>query len=87
MRMKDRQNSTALRRDPAVRMMRGACRKVPPPPAPAPARAGEADKVLADVVDPWTWPRAAGASDRERAIEDIGPYERGARGRCRRRRW
>ena len=30
---------------------------------------------LAGVVDPWTWPRAAGASDRERAIEDIGPYE------------
>ena len=31
--------------------------------------------MLAGVVDPWTWPRAAGATDRERAIEDIGPYE------------
>lgn len=30
---------------------------------------------LAGVVDPWTWPRAAGATDRERALEDIGPYE------------
>jgi len=50
------------------------CRKSPPqaPHAVEP----QPDKVLADVVDPWTWPRAAGASDRERAIEDIGPYER-----------
>jgi len=32
--------------------------------------------LLDDVVDPWTWPRAAGATDREKAIEDIGPYER-----------
>lgn len=31
---------------------------------------------LREVIDPWTWPRAAGATDRERAIEDIGPYER-----------
>jgi len=28
------------------------------------------------VADPWTWPRAHGATDREQAIEDIGPYER-----------
>ncbi|MEP6652947.1 MAG: hypothetical protein ABJA82_06285 [Myxococcales bacterium] len=34
-----------------------------------------ADAPLAGVVDPWTWPRAADASDRERALEDIGPYE------------
>jgi len=27
------------------------------------------------VVDPWRWPRAAGATARERAIEDIGPFE------------
>jgi hypothetical protein len=26
-------------------------------------------------MDPWRWPRAAGASDHEKAIEDIGPYE------------
>jgi hypothetical protein len=31
--------------------------------------------ILRGVVDPWTWPRAAGASDRQRALEDIGPYE------------
>ena len=36
---------------------------------------------LADVVDPWSWPRAGAPSgerewDRERAIEDVGPFER-----------
>ena len=30
---------------------------------------------LPEVVDPWSWPRAAGATAHERAIEDIGPYE------------
>lgn len=30
---------------------------------------------LAGVVDPWSWPRAQGASARERAIEDLGPHE------------
>ena len=58
-------------------MMAAGCRKSQPPrPVAEPA----ADSVLADVVDPWTWPRAAGASDRERAIEDIGPYERATPG-------
>jgi len=53
-----------------------ACRKQPAP-APAPAQPAGADEaLLAGVVDPWTWPRAAGADDRQRAIEDIGPYER-----------
>jgi len=28
---------------------------------------------LVGVDDPWAWPRAAGATDRERAIEDLGP--------------
>jgi hypothetical protein len=32
--------------------------------------------LLALLVDPWAWPRAAGAGDREKAIEDIGPYQR-----------
>lgn len=40
---------------------------------------GDADLAGADlltgVVDPWTWARARGASDRDRAIENIGPYE------------
>jgi hypothetical protein len=57
-----------------------ACRRstpdAPPPPAsPDPGAARDA-ALLAAVVDPWRWPRARGASDRERAIEDIGPYER-----------
>jgi hypothetical protein len=51
-----------------------ACRRAaPPPPTPtAPRTAAEA--LLDDVVDPWTWPRAA--HDCRKAIEDIGPYER-----------
>ena len=94
--MKDRQDSTArgpltltlspLRGARAnglfsiwlVAVTAGACRRSPPSPAAEPETT--ADKVLADVVDPWTWPRAAGAADRERAIEDIGPYERAAAG-------
>lgn len=54
------------------------CRRTP---APAPAATeldagpGGSAGLLTDVVDPWTWPRAAGASDRERALEDIGPFE------------
>jgi hypothetical protein len=35
---------------------------------------------LAGVVNPWLWERARGASDAERAIEDIGPYEALAEG-------
>ena len=79
MRMEGRENSTAL---VAVLMFAlfalhgAACRKQPAP-APAPAQPASADEaLLAGVVDPWTWPRAAGAGDRERAVEDIGPYER-----------
>jgi hypothetical protein len=30
---------------------------------------------LPDVMNPWTWPRARDATDHEKAIEDIGPYE------------
>jgi hypothetical protein len=30
---------------------------------------------LPGVIDPWSWPRAAGASAAERAIEDLGPWE------------
>jgi len=32
---------------------------------------------LTDVDNPWNWPRVKTADDRARAIEDIGPYERG----------
>jgi len=49
-----------------------AChRPAPAPPSPPSPKAG----LLAAVVDPWTWPRAAGATDLDRAIEDIGPDE------------
>jgi hypothetical protein len=77
-----RENSTALVAVLVFASMVGACRKAPPPP-PAPAEAQAPAGVatlLADVVDPWSWPRAAGAGDRERAIEDIGPYERARAG-------
>jgi hypothetical protein len=48
-------------------------RSAPTPVSDAPAAADPLD--LPGVVDPWGWPRAAGASAHERAIEDIGPYE------------
>jgi len=35
----------------------------------------ETARLMARVVDPWRWSRAAGASASERALEDIGPYE------------
>jgi hypothetical protein len=38
----------------------------PPPPPPSP---------LENVVNPWLWTTAAGATDTDKAIEDIGPYE------------
>jgi hypothetical protein len=52
---------------------------VPPPrPAPAPDAAvvvqPRADP-LEKVVNPWRWTSARGATDDDRAIEDIGPYE------------
>ena len=30
---------------------------------------------LTGIINPWTWPRAIHATARQRAIEDIGPYE------------
>ena len=54
----------------------GGCRKAPPPsPAAAQAQPGTAEVLLAGVVDPWRWPRAADAKHHARAVEDIGPYE------------
>jgi hypothetical protein len=41
----------------------------------SPRRDDAATRLLERVVDPWRWPRAAGATPRERALEDIGPYE------------
>jgi len=50
-----------------------ACGSRPGPAAPPPD-AGPPDP-LAGVVDPWSWPRARGATSHERAIEDLGPHE------------
>jgi hypothetical protein len=50
----------------------GAAAGTAPSAAPPGARAAGP---LDGVVDPWRWPRAAGATARERAIEDIGPFE------------
>ena len=41
----------------------------------SPGRDEATARLLERVVDPWRWPRAAGATARERALEDIGPYE------------
>jgi hypothetical protein len=54
------------------------CRRAPARP-PIPPSGPEA--LLADVADPWTWARGADPPDararaRERAIEDIGPFQR-----------
>jgi len=52
------------------------CQK-PPAPAPAPdagpARS-EAANPLENVVNPWLWTSARGATDAAKALEDIGPY-------------
>ena len=63
----------------AVAFTVGACRgsasSASSTSAPAPVEASPKRDRLSGVVDPWSWPRARGATDRERAIEDIGPYE------------
>jgi hypothetical protein len=83
MRISGRENSTALVAVLMFASPAGACRKTPStaPPSPSPpaaeAQPSAADEaLLRDVVDPWTWPRAASAGDHERAVENIGPYER-----------
>ncbi len=56
----------------------GACRRTAAPVSAAvgaDASTEASPGLLASVVDPWTWPRAAGANDRDRAVEDVGPYE------------
>jgi hypothetical protein len=54
------------------------CRQAarPAPPQDAGAARTPQPNPLENVVDPWSWTSAAGATDRDRAIEDIGPYER-----------
>jgi hypothetical protein len=54
------------------------CKKAPPPPPaprPAPPRTQPANP-LENVVNPWLWTTARDATDAEKAIEDMGPYER-----------
>ena len=78
MRMGGRENSIPLVGLLLFATAPGACRKATPPPSlssPDPGATDESLLLYAGVTDPWTWPRAAGASDRERAVEDIGPYE------------
>jgi hypothetical protein len=56
----------------------GGCRRARVPPAVTTASRSPrpAASPLDGVVDPWSWPRAAGATALQKAIEDIGPYER-----------
>src|SRR5262249_56517314 len=77
-------SSSFLRRFLALPLLLLAlgCKRAPEPAAAPPAATAPdpAAALLAGVVDPWQWPRAAGATDRDRAIEDIGPYEPAAPG-------
>jgi hypothetical protein len=80
MRMTGRENSIALVAVALAVFAFGgaACRRAPPPPpaaAEAPLPATTPEQLLAGVVNPWTWPRAASALGYNRAVEDIGPYE------------
>ncbi len=80
MRMGARENSTALVAVLLFACTSTGCRKA----ASSPRRPPDQDLVhfphtlLANVVDPWSWPRAKAADDRARTIEDIGPYEKEA---------
>src|SRR5450755_707583 len=61
-----------------------SCRPAPRPP-PALDAAAATEEVAApraefvspieNVVNPWLWTSASGATDDDKAIEDIGPYE------------
>jgi hypothetical protein len=77
-------HSIALAGIVALTAASGDCRRATPPPL-ASARPADRPKgpeaMLADVVDPWTWalgqaPADPRAETRQRAIEDLGPFER-----------
>ncbi|HVV15710.1 MAG TPA: hypothetical protein VHH90_00800 [Polyangia bacterium] len=82
--MRGRENSiieAALRVLAAAAIAAGCHRGSSPAAPPPPALPAGPEALLADVVDPWTWARGvdpadALARDRERAVEDIGPFER-----------
>jgi len=78
-RLPDRDRRRAVRLGLAVLAalgVYGGCNRSPAPAPVATIAPAPADPVdLPGVVDPWSWPRAAGASAHERAMEDIGPYE------------
>src|SRR5580693_2622667 len=85
MRMRARENSIALVGIVALAATNAVCRRAPPSPSPAlaPVEVPPAgpEALLAEVVDPWSWPRARASAGerelaREKAIEDIGPFER-----------
>jgi hypothetical protein len=83
MRMRVRDNTIALAGILVFGALAGACRRVSPglPRPAAPPQAAGPEALLDDVVDWSSWPRLPGpsgvrASNHQRAIEDIGPYER-----------
>jgi hypothetical protein len=85
--MRGRENSIIKRALGVLAIAAGCHRAVAPSPEPSPDASWPAgpEALLADVVDPWTWARGADpgdalARDRERAIEDIGPFERARAG-------
>src|SRR5262249_33529782 len=72
-------NSIALAGFVALAAVPAGCRRAPPP-APAAAATAGPEALLADVVDAWSWAPQKSlderAAARERALEDIGPFER-----------
>jgi len=52
-----------------------ACHRQAPALAPGSVSDAGPPDPLAGVVDPWSWPRARGATTLDRAVEDIGPWE------------
>ena len=87
--MRGRENSIISRTLGVLAIAAGCHRSAAPSPGPSPAAApalpAGPEALLADVVDPWTWARGADPADaltrdRERAVEDIGPFERARAG-------
>jgi hypothetical protein len=46
------------------------------PPTAVPAARTQAVNPLEDVINPWLWTTTRDATDADRALEDLGPYER-----------
>ncbi|HEY4395305.1 MAG TPA: hypothetical protein VGP64_14645 [Polyangia bacterium] len=82
MRIRVRENTIALAGFVALAALGAGCRRAsgPSPGGASAAAASGPEALLADVFDPWSWVQQKGLDDRarirERAIEDIGPFER-----------